>query len=91
MSTLGKRRKDAGAHGPRNSKDTTHSPFPFGGSGKVCDLKHLRLGLREGEGEKDIEPRGCTRREANLDTGIGREQTPHLTVGRHLEERQGAR
>lgn len=42
------------------TNDTTHSPFPFGSSGEVRELKHLGLGLREGEERKKvIERRGA--------------------------------
>lgn len=52
------------------TNDTTHSPFPFGGSGEVRELKHLGLGLREGEErKKEIERRGGG---ANSETGIVR-------------------
>lgn len=44
--------------------ETSHLPFPFGGSGKVRDLEYLGLGLREREGKKKkIERRGANAEE----------------------------
>lgn len=43
--------------------ETAHSPFPFGRSGKVCDLEYLGLGLREREGKKKKNERGAANAE----------------------------
>lgn len=53
---------------------TTHSPFPFRGSGEVRDLKYLGLGLRELKGKKEIELRGAdTEEQTYTEIGIRRE------------------
>lgn len=53
---------------------TTHSPFPFRGSGEVRDLKYLGLGLWEVKGKKEIELRGAdTEEQTYTEIGIRRE------------------
>lgn len=44
------------------TNDTTHSPFPFRGSGEVRDLKYLGLGLHKWKERKRLSSRPLTRR-----------------------------
>lgn len=56
MFGVGKWRGQARAQSPGNRR--RDSPFPFRGSGEVCDFKYFGLGLREKEEKKETELQG---------------------------------